>query len=311
MSNRYLVTGGAGFIGSHIVRTLLADGEKVRVLDNFSSGKRENLADVLGEIELVEGDMRSYHIVQEAVDGVDVILHQAALPSVPRSVKDPITTNEVNVGGILNILEAARNARVRRVVYASSSSVYGNSEVLPKVETMQPNPQSPYAVTKLAGENYCKVFSHLYGLETTCLRYFNVFGARQDPASQYSAVIPKFITAMSKGKSPVIYGDGEQSRDFTYVENVVAANILAATFEYHPGLVMNVGCSERLSLNRLVKEINTILGKDVIPVYDKPRPGDVKHSLADISLIGSKLGFKPKIDFREGLKRTIESYVAG
>ena len=233
------------------------------MLDNFSTGKRENLSQYMDTIELIEGDIRSYHIVAEAVDGIDIILHQAALPSVPRSIKDPITSDEVNVGGTLNILEAARDAKIKRIVYASSSSIYGDSVELPKHEDMTPNPLSPYTVSKLAAENYCRVFSRIFNLETVCLRYFNVFGPRQDPNSQYSAVIPKFIQAMLNDKAPVIFGDGTQTRDFTYVANVAEANLLAATAECDSGIVLNCACNERTELNRLVFELNELLGKDI------------------------------------------------
>ena len=259
MSNiKFLVTGGAGFIGSNIVEDLLKRGYSTRVLDNFSTGKRENLKPFEKDIELIEGDIRSFHIVAEAVKGVDIILHQAALPSVPRSIKDPITSNEVNVVGTLNILEAAREHKVKRVVYASSSSVYGDNPELPKHEGMLPNPLSPYAVSKLAGEKYCSVFSRLYGIETVVLRYFNVFGPRQDPNSQYSAVIPLFVKAIMSDKQPTIFGDGTQSRDFTYVANVVEANILAATKDIESGLVMNCACHEQITLNELVLQINNL-----------------------------------------------------
>ncbi len=311
----YLVTGGAGFIGSNIVEELLRRGERVRVLDNFSTGKRENILQLQQTLaaesnhhpplEIMEGDVRSYHIVREAVDGVDYILHQAALPSVPRSVKDPITSNEVNVVGTLNILNAAREARVRRIVYASSSSVYGDLEVLPKTEDMLPKPLSPYAVSKLAGEKYCQVFTRLYGLETVILRYFNVFGPRQDPTSQYSAVIPKFVRLIQTGESPVIYGDGSQSRDFTYVSNVVEANLLACqqSAEELSGEVFNIAFGKRVTINDLVNAINQSLNTHVEPRYADPRPGDVKHSLANIGKARQILGYEPKIDFGEGLKR--------
>lgn len=313
----YLVTGGAGFIGSNIVEELLRRGERVRILDNFSTGKRENIAQLQQtlaaesnnhlQLELVEGDVRSYHIVREAVDGVDFILHQAALPSVPRSVKDPITSNEVNVVGTLNILNAAREARVRRIVYASSSSVYGDLEVLPKTEDMLPKPLSPYAVSKLAGEKYCQVFTRLYGLDTVILRYFNVFGPRQDPTSQYSAVIPKFIQLIKKGESPVIYGDGSQSRDFTYVSNVVEANLLACQsgLEELSGEVFNIAFGKRVTINDLVSAINKYLDARVEPRYADPRPGDVKHSLANIGKARQLLGYEPKVDFGDGLKKVI------
>ncbi len=305
---KFLVTGGAGFIGSNIVEELLKRGYSVRVLDNFATGKRENLKEFNNDVELIEGDIRSFHIVQQAVKGIDVILHQAALPSVPRSIKDPITSNEVNVVGTLNILEAAKDAGVKRVVYASSSSVYGDNPELPKHEAMIPNPLSPYAVSKLAGEKYCNVYSRLYGIETVALRYFNVFGPKQDPNSQYSAVIPLFIHAMMKDKSPTIFGDGTQSRDFTYVANVVEGNILAATKDIQSGLVMNCACHGQITLNELINELNKLLGKNIKPVYANPRPGDIKHSFADINLIEKKLDFKPLVKFTDGLKITVESY---
>lgn len=309
---RYLVTGGAGFIGSNIVEELLKRNYAVRVLDNFSTGKRENLKDFKDDIELIEGDIRSFHTVIQAVKGVDVILHQAALPSVPRSIKDPITSNEVNVVGTLNILDAAKDSGVKRVVYASSSSVYGDNPELPKHEGMMPNPLSPYAVSKLAGEKYCQVYSRLYNIETVILRYFNVFGPRQDPNSEYSAVIPKFIRLMSNNQSPAIFGDGTQSRDFTYVANVVEANILAATKEDCPkdpygksGIVMNCACHGQVTLNALVQELNVLLNKDIKPIYADKRPGDILHSFAYINLIEKKLGFNPTVNFKEGLNRTI------
>ncbi len=305
---KYLVTGGAGFIGSNIVEELLKKGEKVRVLDNFSTGKRENLTSFLDKIELIEGDIRNNHIIIEAVEGIDIILHQAALPSVPRSVKDPITTNEVNVKGTLNILEAARNAKVKRIVYASSSSIYGDDPELPKHEGMIPNPLSPYAVSKLAAENYCQVFSVIYGLKTICLRYFNVFGPRQDPGSQYSAVIPKFIEAIMKDERPLIYGDGEQTRDFTYIANVIEANILAATVDCDSGIVLNCACNKKTTVNQLVNEINSILGKNIEPEYTEQRPGDVKDSYAIIDKAKRSLHYSPGIKFKEGLRRTIEWY---
>lgn len=306
---KFLVTGGAGFIGSNVVREILQRGHDVRVLDNFSSGKRENLTEFEKDIELIEGDIRSYHIVQQAVKGVEVVLHQAALPSVPRSIKDPITTNEVNVSGTLNILEASVAANVRRVVYASSSSVYGDNPELPKHEGMLPNPLSPYAVSKLAGEKYCNVFSRIFGLETISLRYFNVFGPNQDPSSQYSAVIPKFINAIIRNERPVIFGDGEQSRDFTYVSNVVCGNLLASDSKCDSGIVMNCAYSHRVTLNELVKSINRNLGKDIEPMFEKPRAGDIKHSYADINLAKSKINFVPDVDFEKGLKMTIETFM--
>lgn len=315
----YLVTGGAGFIGSNIVEELLRRGEKVRVLDNFSTGKRENITDVLrsltdhrspvtDNLEVIEGDIRSYRTVREAVDDVDFILHQAALPSVPRSIKDPITTNEANVGGTLNVLNAALDAKVKRVVYASSSSIYGDSEVLPKKEDMTPNPLSPYAVSKLAGEKYCQVFFQIYGLETVILRYFNVFGPKQDPASQYSAVIPKFIKLMSDGKSPPIYGDGEQSRDFTYVSNVVKANLLASHKDGVAGEVFNIACSERTTVNDLVENLNKIFKTNTKALYTEPCLGEVKHSVANINRAEKLLDYSPSIDFQDGLCKTVKLF---
>jgi len=305
---KFLVTGGAGFIGSNIVEELLKRGYSVRILDNFATGKRENLKQFEKDIEVIEGDIRSFHIVQQAVKDINVILHQAALPSVPRSIKDPITSNEVNVVGTLNILEAAKDAGVKRVVYASSSSVYGDNPDLPKHEGMMPNPLSPYAVSKLAGEKYCNVFSRLYGIETVVLRYFNVFGPRQDPNSQYSAVIPLFIKAIMNDKQPTIFGDGTQSRDFTYVANVVEANILAAINEVESGLAMNCACHGQISLNKLVEEINFLLNKNIKPIFSEPRKGDIKHSFADINLIKHNLNYEPKFSFIEGLKNTISFY---
>ena len=257
-------------------------------------------------LEIIEGDIRSYHIVREAVEGVDFILHQAALPSVPRSIKDPITTNEVNVGGTLNILDAAKDAGVKKVVYASSSSVYGDSEVLPKREDMTTNPLSPYAVSKLAGEKYCQVFSKIYGLNTVCLRYFNVFGPRQDPTSQYSAVIPKFIAMMKKGERPIIYGDGKQSRDFTFVSNVVEANLLACTGNNIGGEVFNIACGGRFTILDLVEQLNRIIGNHFEPVFKHHQPGDVKHSMANISKAIKEINYFVKTDFTTGLKIIIE-----
>ncbi|MEP7219813.1 MAG: SDR family oxidoreductase, partial [Bacteroidota bacterium] len=300
-----LVTGGAGFIGTNIVRGLIERGDRVRVLDNFATGKRENLKDIPDGVELIEGDIRSYHLVREAVEGVDVVFHEAALPSVPRSIKDPITTHEVGTNGTLNILQAARDCGVRRIVFAGSSSVYGNTEVLPKHEGLMPAPLSPYAVSKLTGENYCRVFFQLYGLETVALRYFNVFGPRQDPTSQYSAVIPKFIEMMRAGERPTIYGDGEQSRDFTYIDNVVHANILAATTDAGiAGEVFNVACGERTTLNQLVAVLNGALGTAVEPLYTERKMGDVQHSFASIEKFRLATGYTPLVGFEEGVRRT-------
>jgi len=307
---KYLVTGGAGFIGSNLVKKLLEIGEDVRILDNFATGKRENVLPLINNphLTLIEGDLRSFHIVRTAVKGVDYILHQGALPSVPRSINDPITTNDVNILGTLNILEAAKEFGVKRVVCASSSSIYGNSETLPKIETMPVNPMSPYALTKYAQERYCQIYYNLYGLETVALRYFNVFGPKQDPTSQYSAVIPKFIKLMREDKEPVIYGDGTQSRDFTYVDNVVYANLLACNAEKAAGEVINIACGESYTLRDLVKMINEILGKNIEPKFAPERPGDVKHSWAGIDKAKELLGYGVKVDFKEGLARTIEFF---
>lgn len=308
---KYLVTGGAGFIGSNIVAELLKQGQEVVALDNFATGKRENILPYVKNplFTMIEGDIRSFHIVRSAVKGVDYILHQGALPSVPRSINDPITTNDVNVLGMLNILEAAKEFGVKRVVLASSSSIYGDSETLPKVEDMRVNPMSPYALTKYAQERYCQVFYKLYGLETVALRYFNVFGPNQDPTSQYSAVIPKFIRLIKNDKEPVIYGDGTQSRDFTYVENNVWANIQACTAEKAPGEVINVACGERYTLIELVQMINKILGKNIEPKFAPDRAGDVKHSQAGIEKAKEILGYKVRVGFEEGLERTVPSVI--
>lgn len=307
---KYLVTGGAGFIGSNIVSELLKQGQQVVVLDNFATGKRENILPLMKDpnLTMIEGDLRSFHIVRSAVKGVDYILHQGALPSVPRSINDPITSNDVNILGMLNILEAAKEFGVKRVVVASSSSIYGNSESLPKVETMPINPMSPYALTKYAQERYCQIFTQLYGLETVALRYFNVFGPNQDPTSQYSAVIPKFIKLIMAEKEPVIYGDGSQSRDFTFVENNVWANIQACTAPKAVGEVINIACGERYTLIDLVNMINDILGKHVEPKFEPDRAGDVKHSLAGIEKAKELLDYKVLVDFREGLERTVRFF---
>ena len=305
----YLVTGGAGFIGSNLTLKLLELGHSVKIIDNFATGKRSNIVGFKDDIELIEGDIRSYHTVLKAVEGVDFILHQAALPSVPRSINDPITTNEVNVLGTLNILEASKESNVKRLIFASSSSVYGDNPILPKVENMAINPLSPYAVSKLAAEKYCRVFSKIYGFETVALRYFNVFGPNQDPTSQYSAVIPKFINCVRDDQRPIIYGDGSQSRDFTYIDNVVDANIKASVAECESGLALNCACNEQIVLNDVVFKVAEYLGKDVEPNYVEERAGDIKHSLADISLAKEKIGFSPIVSFNEGLKRTIESFI--
>ncbi len=302
-----LVTGGAGFIGSNLVAALLKRGDRVRVLDNFSTGKRDNISELGDDIEVIEGDIRSYHLVREAVDGVDVIFHQAALPSVPRSIRDPITTNEVGTSGTLNVLQAARDCGVVRVVFAGSSSVYGDTPTLPKHEAMVPTPASPYAVSKLAGENYCRVFHQLYGIETVALRYFNVFGPRQDPNSLYSAVIPRFIEMMRRDESPTIFGDGEQSRDFTFIDNVVSANILSAHADGGvAGEVFNVACHERVTLNQLMDVMRRVMDSSVEARYAPRRPGDVVHSYADISKFRDAVGYTPRVLFEEGIKRTVD-----
>lgn len=307
---KYLVTGGAGFIGSNIVKELLNQGQEVRVLDNFATGKRENILPLLkyDNLSLIEGDLRSFHIVRSAVRDVDYILHQGALPSVPRSINDPITSNDVNILGTLNLLEAAKEYGVRRVVCASSSSIYGNSETLPKLETMPVNPMSPYALTKYAQERYCQIFFKLYGLQTVSLRYFNVFGPNQDPTSQYSAVIPKFIKLIQQEKQPIIYGDGSQSRDFTFVDNNVWANIQACTAPQAAGETINIACGERFTLIELVVMINEILGKSIEPRFEPERPGDVKHSLAGIEKAKELLGYEVRVGFKEGLAKTIEHF---
>lgn len=304
----YLVTGGAGFIGSNIVEELVRRGERVWVLDNFSTGKRANIASFLEDIELIEGDLRHLDTVRRATEGVDYVLHQGAIPSVPRSIDHPLDTDESNVRGTLNLLVAARDAGVKRVVYASSSAIYGDTPTLPKAEEMKPAPLSPYAVSKLAGEYYCQVFYQVYGLETVALRYFNVFGPRQDPTSQYAAVIPKFVTAMLRSEQPTIYGDGEQSRDFSYVTNVVQANLLAATAPGVGGQVFNIACGQRYNLLELVDTINRILGTDITPVHTTPRVGDVRHSLADIARARKMLGYQVEVEFEEGLHCLIAWY---
>jgi len=302
----YLVTGGAGFIGSNISQELVRMGEKVRVVDDFSTGRRENIADFRGNIELIEGDLRDLEIVRKAVRGIDFVLHQGALPSVERSIREPLVTNSVNILGTLNILMASQEAKVRRVIYASSSSVYGDTPTLSKKEGMRPNPQSPYAVSKLIGEEYCRIYNSVYGVETVCLRYFNVFGPKQDPASQYAAVIPKFIALMLKGNSPPIYGDGEQSRDFTFIDNVVQANIEACKAKGAKGGVFNIACGRSISINDLVRKLNRILCSQIEPKYENVRKGDVRHSLADISLAQKALHYSPEIGFDEGLEETVE-----
>lgn len=304
----YLVTGGAGFIGSNIVDELLRRGKRVRVLDNFSTGRAENLRDALDRIELIEGDVRDADAVEKAVRGADFVLHQAALASVPRSIVDPVANNQVNVQGTLNILVAAQRHQVKRVVYASSSSVYGDSEELPKVETMTPNPKSPYAVAKLAAEHYCRVFADLHGMTTVSLRYFNVFGPRQDPSSQYSAVIPIFVRCLLTGKPPTIHGDGEQSRDLTFIENVVNANLLACEANVSGGRVYNIACGGRYTINEVFDALEKRIGSGLRPVHEAPRAGDVKHSMANIGRIRRDLGYEPTVDFEAGMDATVRWY---
>ncbi|MCJ7662778.1 MAG: SDR family oxidoreductase [Desulfobacterales bacterium] len=306
MQALYLVTGGAGFIGSHIVEELVKNGERVRVLDNLSTGKRENLERVMDKLEFSDGDLRDPEATAQAAKGSDFILHQAAIPSVPRSVKDPLGSTENNLNGTLHLLMAARDAKVKRVVYASSSSVYGDSPILPKRENLLPAPLSPYAASKLAGEYYCRVFHEVYGLETVCLRYFNVFGPRQDPLSAYAAVIPKFITLALAKKPLVVYGDGEQSRDFSFVANVVQANLLACRSTGVVGETFNVGSGEQISLNQLVQMLKEIIDPDLKVEYAEPLPGDVRHSLAGIEKAQKRMGFESAIPFNEGLHRTVE-----
>jgi nucleoside-diphosphate-sugar epimerase len=306
---KYLVTGGAGFIGSNLTRALLASGHRVRVLDNFLTGKRENiagLAEAHGDaFDLIEGDLRDLDSVRKAAAGVEYVLHQGALPSVPRSVADPVLTNEINVAGTVNLLVAARDAGVRRVVFAASSSAYGDTPELPKRETMTPTPKSPYAAQKLMGEHYLRIFHEIYGLETVSLRYFNVFGPRQDPKSTYAAVIPRFITTVLRGESPTVYGDGLQTRDFTYIDNVIQANLAACLAPKAAcGKVVNIACGERVSLLDILEIVYKLAGKRVPPEFEPGRAGDVRDSLADISLARDLIGYDPKVAFAEGLSRT-------
>jgi len=305
----YLVTGGAGFIGSNIVEHLIGQGSSVRVFDNFSSGKRDNVRPFADRAEIVEGDLHDPRSIQQAVTGVRFVLHLGAMPSVIRSVEDPGATHEANVTGTLNLLLAARTAGVRRVVFTSSSSVYGDTPTLPKREEMTPSPLSPYAVHKITGEYYCRIFWQLYGLETLSLRYFNVFGPRQDPQSQYAAVIPRFITAILNDQSPTIYGDGQQTRDFSHIENIIDANVLACQAPKEAlGESFNIACGGRISLLDLVDTVNKIVGKNVKPKFDPPRPGDILHSQADISKAEKLLKWKPRVSFADGIAKTIAWY---
>jgi len=302
----YLVTGGAGFIGSHLVHALVEHGHRVRVLDDFSTGKRENLADIQDKLDLICGSICDFALVQDIMQGVDYCLHHAAIPSVPRSVQDPRASNAANIDGTLNVFLAARDRKVRRVVYASSSSVYGNNEVYPAHEKLPMAPISPYGVTKAANELYAQTFSHLYGMEIVGFRYFNVFGPRQDPSSQYAAVIPLFITRLLVGKQPVIHGDGTQSRDFTYVENVVSANLRACTLERPISGVYNIACGSSCSVLDLARLIGELLGVSVEPEFTPPRPGDIRRSCADITLAKKDIQYEPSVTLREGLMRTID-----
>jgi UDP-glucose 4-epimerase len=305
---RALVTGGAGFIGSHLVEGLLAHGYAVRVLDNFATSTRANLAHVAHQIELIEGDVRNLTTVRSAVRNVEVVFHHAALPSVARSVEHPLESNAVNITGTLNVLLAARDAGVHRVVNASSSSAYGNTPTLPKEETMTPDPLSPYAVSKLAGEQYMKVFTQLYGLSTISLRYFNVFGPRQDPTTQYAGFIAKVVSCALEGQPYPVFGDGEQSRDFTYVENAVEANILAAEVELHDSPILNVAYGARTTLNQIIAMVNELTHQSLPAQYGPPRAGDVRHSHASLALAQRVMGYHPQVDVREGLRRTLEWY---
>ena len=305
----YLVTGGAGFIGSSIAEALLTRGDRVVVLDDFSSGRRENLEGLPGKVDLVEGSIADPAAVERAVRGVDVVFHEAAIPSVTRSVENPQASMLAGVQGTTVVLDLARRAGVRRVVFAASSSAYGDTPTLPKVETMTPQPLSPYAASKLTGEHLMRIFASLYGIETVSLRYFNVFGARQDPKSEYAAVVPRFVTAALRGERPIIFGDGEQTRDFCYIDNAVRANLLAAdTPRKLSGEVVNVACGERTSLNRLVSLIGELAGKRAEPEYRDPRAGDIRDSLADVRAARELLGYEPLVDVREGLKRTYDAF---
>lgn len=307
---RYLVTGGAGFIGSNIVKELAQQRKFVRVLDNCSTGRLSNLSGFMDHVEFINEDIRELSAVREAMRGIDYVLHQAALPSVGRSIDNPIATNDSNVTGTLNVLVAAREVGVKRLVYAGSSSVYGNTQVLPKREDMPAKPISPYAVSKYTGEQYCRIFFEVYGLETVVLRYFNVFGPRQTPNSQYAAVIPIFISSFLNDSPPTIFGDGEQSRDFTFVENVVQANLLACQADGAAGEVFNIACGKRITVNRLVSMIKELIGSKVESRYTQERKGDVKHSLADISKAQKILGYEPLVDLEIGLERTIKWFSA-
>ncbi len=306
----YLVTGGAGFIGSHIVRRLLADGHRARVLDNLTTGNMDKLADVIDGVEFIEGDLRQEADCQAACAGVEMVFHEAALPSVPRSVDDPQTFHDNNIDGTFQLFLAAKEAGCRRIIYAASSSAYGDQPTQPKRETMLPAPLSPYALNKLVGEYYARVFYESYGLETISLRYFNVFGPHQDPSSQYAAAISAFVSAILRGEQPMVYGDGEQTRDFTHIDNVVEANMLAAAAKTTQGQVINIACGQSVTINQVITTINRLLGTDLTPQYAPPRAGDIKHSLADITLAREVIGYEPHLMFEDGLARAIEWYKA-
>jgi len=307
LSGIVVVTGGAGFIGSHIAGSIAASGAKVRIVDDLSTGHRENIDELSGDIEFIEGSVASLPLITRVLDGAEVVFHEAAIPSVPRSVENPTQSHIASVDGTFNLLLAAREQKVRRVVYAASSSAYGDQPTLPKVEDMSPDPLSPYAVAKLVGEYYCQVFTSVYGLETVSLRYFNVFGPRQDPGSQYSGVVSRFISSLCSNENPVIFGDGEQSRDFTYIDNVVAANLKAASTTKGIGKVINVATGDRVTLNQLLAELKDLIGKPDVEVdYREPRVGDVRHSLADTTRARELLDYEPTVGLREGLKRTID-----
>ena len=306
----YLVTGGAGFIGSHIVRRLLADGHRARVLDNLTTGNMDKLADVIDGVEFIEGDLRQEADCQAACAGVEMVFHEAALPSVPRSVDDPQTFHDNNIDGTFQLFLAAKEAGCRRIIYAASSSAYGDQPTQPKRETMLPAPLSPYALNKLVGEYYARVFYESYGLATISLRYFNVFGPHQDPSSQYAAAISAFVSAILRGEQPMVYGDGEQTRDFTHIDNVVEANMLAAAAKTTQGQVINIACGQSVTINQVITTINRLLGTDLTPQYAPPRAGDIKHSLADITLAREVIGYEPHLMFEDGLARAIEWYKA-
>jgi nucleoside-diphosphate-sugar epimerase len=307
LSGIVLVTGGAGFIGSHIASALAAGGARVRVLDDLSTGHRENIDEIGGDVDFIHGSVADESLLNKTLEGVELVFHEAAIPSVPRSVEAPRQTHIASVDGTFSLLVAARDRGVRRVVYAASSSAYGDQPTLPKSEEMRPDPLSPYAVAKLVGEYYCRAFTRVYGLETVSLRYFNVFGPRQDPGSQYSGVVSRFISALLSNERPVIYGDGEQSRDFTYIDNVVFANLSAASAKEASGKVINVANGQRITLNQLLAELKELTGRhDVTAEYREPRVGDVRHSLADITMARELLGYESKVDLREGLQRTVD-----